>query len=60
MTPHQLIPDYRDVDSTESSLSHLSSTREVLQDVFELLEEFGPQWYTKELHDRAVAALRTN
>lgn len=30
---------------------------EVLQELFLLLEEFGPQWYTEEQHNRAVAAL---
>jgi hypothetical protein len=29
----------------------------VLKELFELLEEYAPTWYTKEIHDRAVAAL---
>jgi hypothetical protein len=29
----------------------------VLQELFELLEEYAPVWYTEELHDRAKAAL---
>jgi hypothetical protein len=29
----------------------------VLQELFELLEEYAPMWYTEELHDRAEAAL---
>jgi hypothetical protein len=29
----------------------------VLKELFELLEDYAPIWYTKELHDRAVAAL---
>jgi hypothetical protein len=29
----------------------------VLKEIFELLEEYGPIWYTEELHDRAKAAL---
>jgi len=35
----------------------------VLREVFELLEEYGPIWYTEEIHDRIRAALsndRTN
>jgi hypothetical protein len=29
----------------------------VLQELFELLEDYSPIWYTQENHDRAVAAL---
>jgi len=29
----------------------------VLKEIFELLEEYGPIWYTEELHDRVKAAL---
>ena len=29
----------------------------VLRELFELLEDYGPAWYTQESHDRAVAAL---
>ncbi len=29
----------------------------VLQELFELLEEYAPVWYTEELHERAMAAL---
>jgi hypothetical protein len=29
----------------------------VLKELFELLEDYGPAWYTEENHDRAVAAL---
>jgi hypothetical protein len=29
----------------------------VLQELFELLEDYGPIWYTQENHDRAVVAL---
>lgn len=31
--------------------------RTVLQELFDLLEEYAPVWYTEELHDRAEAAL---
>jgi hypothetical protein len=34
-----------------------ANAKSVLIDLFELLEEYGPTWYTEELHDRAVAAL---
>ena len=33
------------------------SEREVLQEMFELLEDYAPTWYTEEHHNRAVAAL---
>jgi hypothetical protein len=29
----------------------------VLRDLFELLEDYAPSWYTEELHNRAAAAL---
>jgi hypothetical protein len=29
----------------------------VLKELFELLEDYAPAWYTEEIHDRAVAAL---
>ncbi len=31
---------------------------EVLAELFELLEEYAPSWYTEERHDRALSALR--
>lgn len=31
---------------------------EVLVELFELLEEYAPSWYTEEHHDRALSALR--
>jgi hypothetical protein len=31
--------------------------RAVLKELFELLEEYAPTWYTEELHDRAKGAL---
>jgi hypothetical protein len=31
--------------------------RAVLRELFDLLEEYAPVWYTEELHDRAKAAL---
>ena len=50
-------------DSLTGEDSHLEvaqrtpSPREVLEELFELLEDYGPTWYTEEHHDRAVAAL---
>lgn len=31
--------------------------RTVLEELFVLLEDYGPMWYTQEHHDRAVSAL---
>lgn len=37
-----------------------STPKDVLQEIFQLLEEFGPTWYTEEMHRRAKAALKAN
>jgi hypothetical protein len=34
-----------------------ASGNSVLRDLFELLEDYAPSWYTEELHNRAAAAL---
>jgi hypothetical protein len=34
-----------------------ASPRAVLEELFLLLEDYAPVWYTQEHHDRAVAAL---
>jgi hypothetical protein len=31
--------------------------REMLEELFELLEDYAPTWYTEEHHNRALAAL---
>jgi hypothetical protein len=46
--------------STESHPGELSNPKEVLQEVFDLLEEFSPAWYSEELHSRAIAVLKGN
>ena len=33
------------------------STKTVLEELFILLEDYAPTWYTLEHHDRAIAAL---
>ncbi len=35
------------------------SARTVLEEVFELLEDYAPVWYTEEHQDRILAALRS-
>lgn len=34
-----------------------ATPRIVLEELFELLEDYGPSWYTEEHHNRAIAAL---
>lgn len=33
------------------------SEKAILVEMFQLLEEYGPMWYTEELHDRVTHAL---
>ena len=51
-------------DRTRAGLSKPAGSEcptpvEVLKELFLLLEEFGPRWYTEEHHNRALAALRS-
>lgn len=41
---------------------HLKSVKpaSILEDVFWLLEDYGPAWYTEDLHDRLVDALQVH
>ncbi len=43
---------------TERDGTQSESAKEVLANLFSLLEEYAPSWYTQQHHDRAVAALR--
>lgn len=36
----------------------IEDLRNLLTDLYELLEEYAPAWYSKELHDRLSAALK--
>ena len=40
------------------SSKRVPTTPEVLEELFQLLEDYGPAWYTEKHHNRAVAALR--
>jgi hypothetical protein len=40
-----------------SSKERSGSAKAVVQELFLLLEEYGPVWYTEELHNRIVTAL---
>jgi len=41
-----------------SKLPEPVNPAEVFAELCDLLEDFSPRWYTEELHDRALAALR--
>jgi prephenate dehydrogenase len=43
--------------SQDEPTKGVPTTREVLEELFQLLEDYAPAWYTEEHHDRAVAAL---
>jgi hypothetical protein len=49
--------DYSKDSVGRAPLSRLNPAT-VLRELFELLEDYSPIWYTEENHDRAVAALR--
>jgi len=34
------------------------TAREVLEELFQLLEDYAPTWYTEEHHNMAIAALQ--
>lgn len=44
-------------EKSDASPAQLESIAEVFRELFNLLEEYAPVWYTEEHHSRAVAAL---
>ena len=38
-------------------ISTSTNPKVVLKEIFELLEDYGPTWYTEEMHERTLAAL---
>ena len=36
------------------------NAKDVLAELFQLLEEFAPTWYTEDHHNRALAALQSH
>ena len=48
------------VERTEHNFEHagLDKAREALIELFDLLEEYGPIWYTEAHRERALAAIR--
>ena len=45
-------------DKSNASQRESAYIAEVFRELFNLLEEYAPVWYTEEQHKRAVAALR--
>ena len=41
----------------ETDARRIPSQRAVLEELFKLLEDYAPAWYSEEHHNRAVAAL---
>jgi hypothetical protein len=54
------LADLLNGDSSHPEPQRVPTAREVLEELFELLEDYAPTWYTEEHHNRAVAALRGN
>ena len=44
-------------EKSDASPEQLAFIAEVLYELFDLLEQYAPMWYTEEQHNRAVAAL---
>jgi hypothetical protein len=42
---------------TEANAPCAPTQRAVLEELYKLLEEYAPAWYTEEHHNRALAAL---
>ncbi len=56
-------PTVEETNATTSTFGQgkqlqLVEPADMLAELFDLLEEYGPSWYTEEHHDRAIAALR--
>jgi hypothetical protein len=56
-------PELKEVNPSDNILIqdeplHPHSPIKALSELYELLEEYGPSWYTEEHHNHALAALR--
>lgn len=59
MTPAEFTREsLANIGGPESAQLHSAKVAEVLRELFNLLEEYAPVWYTEEHRDRAVAVLR--
>jgi hypothetical protein len=54
--PKELMPELTLV-SKRMLPRNVLTAETVLKELFILLEDYAPTWYTKEHHDRAIAAL---
>lgn len=52
---HEIAPSYENGHS--SACLEPENAESVLRELVQMLEEYGPSWYTEELHNRAVLAL---
>jgi len=57
MAMHHLKKASRTSTSDERTILSMVNPATVLKELFELLEDYAPVWYTEENHNRAVAAL---
>lgn len=54
-----ILDEANEIEKGSSGLKQQQSVdpKAVLAELFHLLEEYGPAWYTEDHHDRVVAAL---
>ena len=45
---------------SDASRTQLSFVQEAFLELFKLLEQYAPMWYTEEHHNQAAAALRVH
>jgi hypothetical protein len=46
------------LEAPEIELAERERTIDVFQEIYKLLEDYAPAWYSEELHGRTEAALR--
>lgn len=54
---HLDLADSHTIDFRSQANNGIPATREVLEEVFHLLEDYAPTWYTEQQHNRIIAAL---
>lgn len=58
IVPDALSAAFTSTEIREGAHSTRLSPTTVLRELFELLEDYAPAWYTEEMHHRAMAALK--